>query len=343
MDYKESGVDISAGEIAVQKIKSIVRSTYNKNVLAELGSFGGLYQLDLDYWKEPILVSSTDGVGTKLIVAQKAKKYDTIGQDLVNHCVNDIFVHGAVPQFFNDYIGIAKMQPEVIEQIIWGMSKACKENEMALIGGEMAEMPGIYHADDFDLVGTIVGLVEKKNLITGSTIAENDVIIGFPSSGLHTNGYSLARKIIFEKLALNIDSYIKELNTTIQEALLSIHLSYFNLLKNYAASRHVHGMAHITGGGLKGNIKRILPSDLSAEIDCAAWKTPPIFSWLVNEGEVPLGDAYSTFNMGIGFVLICSSTLVSAILEETEGLKIGLITKKENQESVILKNMGFFA
>jgi phosphoribosylformylglycinamidine cyclo-ligase len=304
------------------------------------------------------MVSSTDGVGTKLIVAQKAKRFDTVGQDLVNHCVNDIFVQGAVPQFFMDYIGLARMEPEVIKEIIAGMAKACIENEMCLIGGEMAEMPGIYHGEDFDLVGTIVGLVEKSNLVTGEAIEEGDVIIGFPSTGLHTNGYSLARKIVFDKLGLGVDSFVEEIGMTVGEALLAVHRSYYVTLKEYASkdmrlprlvseeqgkkdkSRNdkpiMHGMAHITGGGLSGNIKRILPADLCAEIDCNCWETPKLFKWLVEKGEVPLEDAYSAFNMGIGFVVITGEKQATEILKGTDGIKIGIITKRGNQKSVLL-------
>lgn len=336
MDYKDSGVDIEAGERAVQNIKNVVKKTYNNNVMTELGSFGGLYRVDLCTWKEPVMVSSTDGVGTKLIVAQKAKKYDTVGQDLVNHCVNDIFVQGAHPQFFNDYIGLAKMDTDIVQQIIEGMAKACLENGMSLIGGEMAEMPGIYHNNDFDLVGTIVGLVEKKCIITGDKIQENDIIIGFPSTGLHTNGYSLARKIVFEKLGLEIDSFVEELGTTVGEALLSVHRSYYASLRNWANPEIIHGMAHITGGGLVGNIKRIISDDLTAVIDCKTWKTPALFKWLQENGEVSNVDAYSAFNMGIGFVVIASQENSQKIIQETDGIIIGIVTKRDNQSAVML-------
>jgi len=336
MDYKNAGVDIIAGEKAVQNIKHLVKKTYNKNVLSDLGSFGGLYSLDLSNWQHPVMVASTDGVGTKLIVSQMANRYDTIGQDLVNHCVNDIFVQGAIPQFFMDYIGLAKMNPDIIQLIISGMTKACIENQMALLGGEMAEMPGIYHNNDFDLVGTIIGLVEKKNIITGENIQENDVIIGFNSNGLHTNGYSLARKIIFEKLKLKIDDHVSALNQTIADALLATHKSYFPLLRGWATPEYIHGMAHITGGGLKGNIKRILPASLCAEIDCNKWEVPAIFSWLMEKGEVAIEDAFSAFNMGIGFVVITSMTMAEKIISKNEGMVIGKISISENKEQVSL-------
>jgi phosphoribosylformylglycinamidine cyclo-ligase len=325
MDYKESGVDIAAGEAAVRDIKQIVRRTYNRNVLSDLGSFGGLYSLDLSSWREPVLVSSTDGVGTKLIIAQMMGVYDTVGADLVNHCVNDIFVQGAIPQFFNDYIGVAKLDSTKISKIIEGMSTACIENEMSLIGGEMAEMPDIYHGDDFDLVGTIVGLVEKKDIITGDKIREGDVVIGFPSTGLHTNGYSLARKIVFDLKGLSIDTYIDELGETIGEALLRVHRSYLPTLKKWAKPELINGMAHITGGGLNGNIKRIIPNGLNVNIDREAWDVPSVFRWLCKNGDVPIDDAYSAWNMGIGFVVITGKKNAEMIISESDGFVIGSV------------------
>ncbi|MDD4155911.1 MAG: phosphoribosylformylglycinamidine cyclo-ligase [Candidatus Cloacimonetes bacterium] len=336
MDYKTSGVDIQAGEKAVQNIKNIVKKTYNNNVLTELGSFGGLYSLDLSKWSQPVMVSSTDGVGTKLIVAQKAKVFNTVGQDLVNHCVNDILVQGAHPQFFMDYIGLAQMNTDTIQQIIEGMAKACLENGMSLIGGEMAEMPGIYHNEDFDLVGTIIGLVEKKNVITGQNITENDVVIGFPSTGLHTNGYSLARKIIFEKLNLKVDDYVEEISCKVSDALLAIHRSYYPTLCKWANPEFINGMAHITGGGLKGNIKRILPDNLSAKIKCKNWETPKLFTWLMKSGNIKAEEMFNAFNMGVGFVVITSKEKAEDIIQETDGMIIGIITKRESNQPVIL-------
>ena len=336
MDYKQSGVDIVAGETAVNRIKSLVSKTYNHNVLSGLGSFGGLYQLDLSKWKNPILVSSTDGVGTKILVAQKAKKYNTIGEDLVNHCVNDIFVQGAIQKFFLDYIGIGKLDVDFINDIIEGMTKACIENGLSLIGGEMAEMRDIYKNDDFDLVGTIVGLVEKENLITGENIKENDVVIGFPSTGLHTNGYTLARKIIFDKLSLEIDTFVPEIKSTIGESLLSVHKSYFPILNKWATANFIHGMAHITGGGLRGNIKRIIPKGLMAIIETSNIDIPPLFSWLIDKGEIPMESAFDAFNMGIGFVIITNKKNSESILAETTGFEIGQIKKAENNLSVAL-------
>ena len=325
MNYKQSGVDVVAGEKAVDTIKSTVKKTYNNNVLSGLGSFGGLYKLELSKWKEPIMVSSTDGVGTKIIIAQKAKIYNTIGQDLVNHCVNDIFVQGAIPQFFLDYIGISNIDIAIINQIIDGMSLACIENGLALVGGEMAEMPDIYKKDDFDLVGTIVGLVEKKNLVTGETIKKDDVILGFPSTGLHTNGYSLARKIIFEKLKLGLDDYVPEIGDTVKDAMLKIHKSYYPILNKYAENHMINGMAHITGGGLYNNIKRVVPEGLTAFIDKKSWEIPSLFNWLIKSGEVEEEDAYRAFNMGIGFVVITTPDNAKIIMKENDCMQIGKI------------------
>ncbi|PID29014.1 MAG: phosphoribosylformylglycinamidine cyclo-ligase [Candidatus Cloacimonadota bacterium] len=337
MTYAESGVNIQAGEDSVNKIKPLVKKTFNKNVLTEIGSFGGLYQVDLEKWKKPVLVASTDGVGTKLMIAIKAGKYDTVGQDLVNHCVNDIFVQGAHPQFFLDYIGVGKLDPEIMEKIIAGFAHACAEHGMALIGGEMAEMPGIYGEDDFDLAGTIVGIVEKDNIVTGEKIKEGDVIIGYKSSGLHTNGYSLARKIIFEKCKLGVDSKIPGTETSVAEALLQVHISYYDLLKKYSDRGDINGMAHITGGGLEGNVKRVMPDGLVAEIDTSSWQIPDLFKFLVKEGNVELKEAFKAFNMGIGYVIMVDSDKSKSIAEETNGIIVGSVKKTEKKEKVCLK------
>lgn len=328
MDYKSAGVDIKAGEDSVNRIKPLVKKTFNKNVLSQIGGFGGLYQVDLTSWKEPVLVSSADGVGTKLIIANMAGIYNTVGQDLVNHCVNDIFVQGAIPQYFLDYVGVGKLNPEVMEQIIWGFAKACEENKMALIGGEMAEMPGIYAEDDFDLAGTIVGMVEKKNIITGEKITKGDVILGFPSTGLHTNGYSLARKILFEKMNLKVDSIIPNVNKTVAETMLKIHKSYLPVLKEWARPELIHGMAHITGGGIPGNLSRVIPDNVTAVIDCHSWDIPPIFKTLVENGNIAQDESYRAFNMGIGMIVVTSAELASDIKAKTDAIQIGYIGEK---------------
>jgi phosphoribosylformylglycinamidine cyclo-ligase len=322
LDYKKSGVNIAAGEQAVKAIKQMVKTTYNKNVLSELGSFGGLFQLDLTKWKKPVLVSSTDGVGTKLRLAIEAKRFDTVGQDLVNHCVNDILVQGALPQFFLDYIGVGELKPKQVEQIISGFVRACKENGCALIGGEMAEMPGFYTKGDFDLAGTIVGLVEKDKLITGNKIKAGDILIGLSSNGLHTNGYSLARNIL-AKNNLKIDSFIRELGSTVAEAFLTVHKSYLPMVKPLLTNNLIHGMAHITGGGIPGNLSRIIPDGLSAKIDEKSWQIPDIFQWLQALGKVSQPEMRKVFNLGIGMILVVSKQDADLVLKKAKGIVIG--------------------
>jgi len=328
MDYKSAGVDIKAGEESVNRIKPLVKETFNKNVLSQIGGFGGLYQVDLTTWKEPVLVSSADGVGTKLIIARMAGIYDTVGQDLVNHCVNDIFVQGAIPQFFLDYVGVGKLNPQIMEDIIRGFAKACKENEMALIGGEMAEMPGIYAEDDFDLAGTIIGMIEKKDIITGDKIAAGDVLLGFPSTGLHTNGYSLARKILFEKMKLKVDSLVPDVNQSVAEVMLKIHKSYFPILREWAKPDLIHGMAHITGGGIPGNLARVIPDHLTAVVNCSSWETPLIYQTMLSHGNIAEAEGYRAFNMGIGMIVATSETIANEIMAKTNALKIGFISEK---------------
>jgi phosphoribosylformylglycinamidine cyclo-ligase len=336
MDYKNSGVNIDAGEEAVRRIKPLVKKTFNENVLTQIGGFGGLYQLDLEHWKKPVLVSSADGVGTKLMVARMANKFDTVGQDLVNHCVDDIFVQGAHPQFFLDYIGVGELDPDQIEQVIGGFSKACVENGLALIGGEMAEMPGIYKPGDFDLVGTIVGLVERDEIITGDDVVEGDVLLGLRSTGLHTNGYSLARKIIFEKMGMSIEDKIPGTDETVAEALLAVHKSYYPVLKKWAKPTMIHGMAHITGGGLPGNLKRSIPDGLTAKVDCTSWETPALFKFLQNAGNVDAYEMHRAFNMGIGFVVIVPRDVADQIKNEIDVVEIGSVVKASSDEKVEL-------
>lgn len=337
IDYKEAGVDIEAGEEAVRKIKDKVRGTYGKNVLSELGSFGGLFRLDKQAWDRPILVSSTDGVGTKLLVAIMAGVYDTVGQDLVNHCVNDILVQGAIPQFFLDYIGVGKLSAENISLIIDGFVKACKENECALIGGEMAEMPGLYQQGDFDLAGTIIGIVEEEQLLPRKTIKEGDVVIGLGSNGLHTNGYSLARKVLFERMGLKIDSYLPELGETVGESLLKVHTSYLPVLRKYLEDPRLHALAHITGGGIGGNLSRVIPSGYQAQISLADEHILPIFKLIQKGGNVLEEVMRQTFNLGIGMILVLEASLAAVIKEELGALSLGEIVASESGERVLFR------
>lgn len=303
--YKDSGVDIKAGEDLVNSIKNVVKETHNANVISNIGGFGGLFSASFSKMKDPILVSSVDGVGTKLIVAFKTERYDTVGQDLVNHCVNDIAVCGAEPLFFLDYFSTGKLKQDVGYNVIEGFAKACKENGVALIGGETAEMPDIYDSGEFDLAGTIVGVVDKHELITGESIEKGDLLIGFKSNGLHTNGYSLARNVLFSKYS--VDDKPEELEHTIGEELLRVHKSYLNLIRPIKKIEGVHGFSHITGGGIVGNTKRIIPEGLSIKIDWDSWNRPEIFKLIQNTGNVPEDDMRATFNLGIGLIAVVSA------------------------------------
>lgn len=316
MDYKASGVDIDAGNETVRRIKSLARSTFTGGVLSDIGSFGGLFRLDPGGWKDPILVSSADGVGTKLKVAFMTNQHRTIGVDLVNHCVNDILVQGARPLFFLDYLATGRLQPDVAEQIVEGLARACKENGCALLGGETAEMPGFYADGEYDVAGFIVGAVESELLIDGRSIGAGDLLIGLPSSGLHTNGYSLARRIAFEHLHLPPDAVVDELGGPIGHILLTPHRSYLHAVYPLVAKGAIKGMAHITGGGITDNLPRILPSGTAARVERTAWPIPSIFQWLRRAGEVPDDDMYRTFNMGMGMILVCTPALVDTIIDD---------------------------
>ena len=329
MDYKASGVDIDAGNETVRRIKGLARATFTPGVLSEIGSFGGLFSLDRAAWRDPILVSSADGVGTKLKIAFMTGRHDTIGVDLVNHCVNDILVQGAVPLFFLDYLATGRLSPDVAEQIVKGLARGCTDNGCALLGGETAEMPGFYAEGEYDVAGFIVGAVERERLITGQGIIPGDVLLGLPSSGLHTNGYSLARRIVFDLLKLSVDSHVPELGETVGEALLRPHRTYLPVLRPLLGRGLVKGMAHITGGGITDNLPRVLPEGVAARVDRRAWRTPPIFRWLGEAGSVPEMDLRRSFNMGIGLILVVAADRVSdvqaALLEagEANSLVIG--------------------
>ena len=306
MDYKQSGVDIESGDAAVRRIRNIARATFTPGVLSEIGSFGGMFRFPSSAYTDPILVSSADGVGTKLKIAFMSGIHDTVGADLVNHCVNDILVHGAEPMFFLDYLATGRLDPEVAAQIVSGMGRACTENGCALIGGETAEMPGFYQAGEYDLAGFIVGVVDKPRLIDGRGIQAGDWLIGLPSTGLHTNGYSLARQIVFETLGLACDSLIPEVGDTVAGALLRTHRSYLKCMRPVLERGLVKGMAHITGGGIPGNLARILPEGVSARIQPDSWTVPPLFAFLQRAGGVPVDEMYRAFNMGIGLILACA-------------------------------------
>ena len=322
--YAEAGVNIDSMMTSLKKIKKNVKNTNTLNVLSEIGSFGGLFKSP---GKDHILVSSIDGVGTKLMVATLANKHNTVGQDLVNHCVNDILVQGATPLFFLDYLGTSSLNPKVFEDVINGFCKACKENEMALLGGETAEMPGLYPKNEYDLVGTVIGSVKKDDLITGKKIKKDDLIIGLPSTGLQTNGYSLARKVIFEKAGKKLNDLIPNTKTTFEKGLLAIHKSYLHPIKELMNQININGMAHITGGGLYDNLPRILPKNLDAQINISSWKIPELFKFIHHKGKIDIDEMYRVFNMGIGYMIIISPNDADQTIN---------ILKKNKQKSIII-------
>jgi phosphoribosylformylglycinamidine cyclo-ligase len=318
MDYKASGVDIDAGNETVRRIRSLARSTFTPGVLSDIGSFGSLFQLEPGRFREPVLVSSADGVGTKLKVAFLANTHGTVGADLVNHCVNDILVQGAEPLFFLDYLATGRLSPEVAETIISGMASACRDNGCALLGGETAEMPGFYADGEYDLAGFIVGVVERSRLIHGRAVQVGDVLVGVPSSGLHTNGYSLARRIIFEHLKLRVDSHVPELGRTVGDALLEPHRSYLPFIRPLLDGGRIKAMAHITGGGITDNLPRVLPHGTAAVVDASSWEAPPIFRWLQQSGDVSADEMMRTFNMGIGLIIVTAADRSEQLIEELQ-------------------------
>src|SRR5881398_1240072 len=301
--YARAGVDVDLGNRLKRRIQSLVRKTHGAEVLGKIGGFGGLFAPNLRGMRKPVLVASVDGVGTKLKIAFAANKHDTVGADLVNHCVNDIAVLGARPLFFLDYIGAERLEPPVFEQLIKGFTKACKEAGCALIGGETAQMPGMYQRGEYDLAGCIVGVVDRATMLDGSRIRTGDAILGLPSNGLHTNGYSLARKILFQRLKLKLSSRILGVRGTLGEELLRVHKNYQPLLMKVPRGM-IHGLAHITGGGLIDNLPRILPKNYNAVIDIHSWRVPEIFNFIGRMGKVDRAEMYQIFNMGIGMVAI---------------------------------------
>jgi phosphoribosylformylglycinamidine cyclo-ligase len=318
MDYRDSGVDIDAGNETVRRIRSIAKATFTPGVLSDIGSFGGLFQIDHERYREPVLVSSADGVGTKLKVAFMTGRHDTVGADLVNHCVNDILVQGAEPLFFLDYLATGRLSPEVAEQVVTGVARGCRENGCALLGGETAEMPGFYADGEYDIAGFIVGLVEKSAVIDGRGIVPGDALIGLPSAGLHTNGYSLARRVLFGAAGFHADTVVPELGMTVADALLAPHRSYLKAIRPLLAQGLVKGMAHITGGGITENLPRVLPEGCAGAIQTASWRVPPLFTLLQQRGSISTDEMFRAFNMGIGLVAVAARTAVDVVIELLE-------------------------
>ena len=303
--YSDAGVDIDAATLATNKIKELARRTFNDRTLSEIGSFGGMFDGAFPLLGHPVLVASADGVGTKLKIAFLTGIHNSIGRDLVNHCVNDILVQGARPLFFLDYIATGKLSPEVVGSIVEGVANGCRENGCALLGGETAEMPDFYSAGEYDVAGFIVGIVDREKIIDGKRIVPDDILLGIPSVGLHTNGYSLARKLFFEVAGFKVETFIDDVGATAGEALLQAHVSYLRPLEGLLDSGKLKGLAHITGGGLTDNIPRVLPENTAVEIVKGSWPVLPVFTSLQKIGNVSEAEMYRTFNMGIGMVIVC--------------------------------------
>jgi phosphoribosylformylglycinamidine cyclo-ligase len=340
--YSDAGVDISAANEAKKRISSAVRSTHGPSVLGGIGGFGGLFAAD-GFPPDPVLVSSVDGVGTKLKIAFLLDRHDSVGGDLVNHCVNDILVQGARPLFFLDYLATGQMKPGIVEQVVGGIAHSCRANGCALLGGETAEMPGFYAQGEYDLAGTIVGVVARANLITGQTVAAGDLILGLASSGLHTNGYSLARKVLLEMADLPPEPVHPDLGIPLGEELLRQHRSYAPSLLPLLENHPVHGLVHITGGGFGGNIPRVVPEGLKAVIDKGSWEVPPIFRLIARHGNVPEEEMYSTFNMGLGMMVIvpphAAGKITSALSQAGERVyEVGRVEPRANHEPPVRMN-----
>ena len=301
--YRDAGVDIDAQDRALAQVKKMVRNTYTPEVLSDQGAFGGLFRVPGKGLKEPVLVASADGVGTKLKVAFACKRHDTVGCDLVHHCINDILVQGARPLFFLDYLATGRLDPDVVADVIGGVAAACLEHGVALLGGETAEMPGFYADGEYDLAGFIVGIVDRRKILQPSSVKDGDVLVGLPASGLHTNGYSLARRVFFEELGLRAEDRLPELERTVGEELLTVHRCYLGPVWPLLEAGWVHGMAHITGGGITDNLPRSLPEGLRAVIKVGAWDIPQVFRLLAERGQVPEDDMWRTFNLGVGMIL----------------------------------------
>ena len=333
--YADAGVNIDRANRTKQRIKYLAHKTFNKSVLSEIGGFGGLFSIPLKY-KDPVLVSSVDGVGTKLKIAFEMKVHHTVGGDLVNHCVNDIAVQGAAPMFFMDYLATGKLEPEIAEKIVEGIAEACKHNGCALIGGETAEMPGFYPEGEYDLAGFIVGAVDREKIINGKNVQIGDVILGLPSNGLHTNGYPLARKLLFEVAKYTPETYVNEIKGKVGNELMRPHKSYWPVLRKLIDSECVSAMAHITGGGITENLPRVLPRGTGAVIELGSWPVQPIFEHMQNLGNVPQDEMLRTFNMGLGMLLVVpnkkfkkTQTLLERASEK--GYTVGRIVKGERK------------
>jgi phosphoribosylformylglycinamidine cyclo-ligase len=316
MKYADAGVNIAVADDAKQRIRHHASRTFTPGVLGGIGSFGALFALDRKKWKEPVLVSSADGVGTKLKVAMAMGVHSTVGGDLVNHCINDILVQGAEPLFFLDYLAMGKLDPQVVEQLVEGMSRSCRKAGCALIGGETAEMPGFYPPGEYDLAGFIVGAVERRKLLTGKSVQPGDTLIALPSAGLHTNGYSLARKLVFGVAKLKPDTYVAEIGNKIGAELLKPHRAYWPLLKNILSRGWVSSMAHITGGGITGNLPRAMPKNVQAVVELGSWPVLPIFRYLAQLGKIEPEELLKTFNLGVGMILIVPAKFVSRVESE---------------------------
>ena len=332
--YACAGVDVDLGNLVKRRIQSRVKSTHGPEVLGKIGGFGGLFAPNFSGMREPVLVASVDGVGTKLKVAFATNRHDTVGADLVNHCVNDIAVLGARPLFFLDYIGAEKLEPRVFDQLLSGFSKACRTARCALIGGETAQMPGMYRKGEYDLAGCIVGVVDRSKMIDGSRTKPGDVVLGLPSNGLHTNGYSLARKILFEKLRLKPGSEIPGIKRSLGNELLRVHKNYQPLIAKLPPGM-IHGLAHITGGGLIDNLPRVLPNRCDAVIEIKSWRVPPIFEFLERHGKIDRAEMYQVFNMGIGMVAIVSEKDSATAARLLKGRRIGVITKGKGKTRLV--------
>lgn len=334
LTYKEAGVDVHAGYETVRLIKDSVKKTYIKGVMSDIGGFGGMFALDKNEYEEPILVSGTDGVGTKIMIAFMTDKHDTIGEDAVAMCVNDVICQGAKPLFFLDYIASGKLEPTKVATIVEGIANGCVKSGCALIGGETAEMPGLYKDGEYDVAGFCVGIVDKKKIINGSTIKEGDTLIGIPSSGIHSNGYSLVRKIFFDYKNYNVNDYIEELGSTLGEALITPTRLYPKLILDVISKFNIKGMSNITGGGFYENIPRMFPEGLTADIETKNINVLPIFKLMQREGNVDIDEMYGTFNMGIGMVMAVDSNDADKIIEYMQSIgekpvKIGTMVKRE--------------